>query len=225
MDVDQSGIVEINDIKQLYNVKNNREVREGRKTEEDIYGEFLETFELHHNLRKGCRDRRVTKDEFLEYYANISMYYDDDDYFVEFIRNAWKLGSQSRNQPQAAWAADVQVSPAKKRTTAPYDPYSKPGTFKNAPFGTDSEPVNYTTSNNPKGRLRAKQGGVSAQKPAMEQSDDVVSIFREKMAARGTRGIMSMRRAFMIADDDNSKTIDINEFAKFCHDYRVNIYF
>ena len=33
--------------------------------------------------------------------------------------------------------------------------------------------------------------------------------FRAKIAARGTRGIMSIRRAFMIADDDNSKTIDM----------------
>ncbi len=43
------------------------------------------------------------------------------------------------------------------------------------------------------------------------------------MAARGTRGIMSIRRAFMIADDDNSKALSLNEFKKFCTDYRVQL--
>ena len=47
--------------------------------------------------------------------------------------------------------------------------------------------------------------------------------FREAVARRGVRGIMSLRRSFMIADDNNDKTIDINEFKKFCHDYRVSV--
>ena len=34
-------------------------------------------------------------------------------------------------------------------------------------------------------------------------------------------GIISIRREFMIADEDNSKTIDINEFNNFSHDYRI----
>ena len=34
---------------------------------------------------------------------------------------------------------------------------------------------------------------------------------------------MSIRRAFMIADSDNSKNIDFNEFKNFCHNYRLDI--
>ena len=44
---------------------------------------------------------------------------------------------------------------------------------------------------------------------------------KNKKSTRGTRGIMSIRRTFMIADDDNSKTVNLNEFKKFCHDYRL----
>mgnify|MGYP003323626101 CR=1 FL=1 len=32
-----------------------------------------------------------------------------------------------------------------------------------------------------------------------------------------------MRRAFMIADDDDSKSIDLMELIKFCQDYRIPI--
>ena len=55
------------------------------------------------------------------------------------------------------------------------------------------------------------------------KGEEVLKKFRNKMAARGTRGIMSIRRAFMIADDDNSKRLDFNEFKKFCHDYRIGL--
>jgi len=44
--------------------------------------EFLETFETHHNVINGkVHDSKVTLDEFVEYYTNISGSIDDDQYF------------------------------------------------------------------------------------------------------------------------------------------------
>ena len=86
LDIDKSGIIELNDVKSLYNAKKNKEVLSGKKTEEDVYGEFIETFETHHNIKKGIRDRRVTREEFIEYYNNISMSVEDDQYFIEIGR-------------------------------------------------------------------------------------------------------------------------------------------
>ena len=217
LDIDRSGIIELNDVKSLYSAKNNRDVLSGRKTEEDIYGEFIETFETHHIINKGVRDRRVTKDEFVEYYNNISMSIDDDEYFIQMVQNAWKLTSQPAYTKQKAWTNDVVDEPKPKkygRTLGERNP--KVGTYKNAPFGTDNEPTNYATSNNPQAR-----GNKEIQ--FSKKGDDVMLLFRENIASRGIRGIMSIRRAFMIADDDNSKTIDINEFIKFCHDYRMGL--
>merc|ERR1719362_585198 len=64
LDKDGNGVLEINDIKYVYNAKNHPDVRSGKKTEEDVFGEFLETFETHHNIMKGNRDRKVTKEEW-----------------------------------------------------------------------------------------------------------------------------------------------------------------
>lgn len=56
---------------------------DGRKTEEQVLGEFLETFETHHNIMvDGKRDARVTLEEFVEYYTNVSANIDDDMYFA-----------------------------------------------------------------------------------------------------------------------------------------------
>lgn len=50
LDKDRSGVVDYHDIKGVYNASNHPDVKIGKKTEEEILIEFLDTFELHHNL-------------------------------------------------------------------------------------------------------------------------------------------------------------------------------
>jgi Ca2+-binding EF-hand superfamily protein len=209
LDIDKSGIIDINDIKYTYNVKNHPDVRSGKKSEEDVYGEFLETFETHHNINKGTRDKRVTKEEFLEYYANISMSIDNDDYFELMIVNAWKLNGNTNNQKGVAM--DISAKTAGKNSTGNRVQSAKP-ISQNAPWGTSSEPTNYSTSLRPNNNQSVPKGG-----------NDAISKFRAKLAARGTRGIIGIRRSFKICDDDNSREINFAEFAKLIKDYRIDI--
>ena len=67
LDLDKSGKIELSEIKSLYNVKNHKDVLSGKKTEEDLYNEFIDTFEMHHNLKKGFKEKKVSKEEFLFY--------------------------------------------------------------------------------------------------------------------------------------------------------------
>lgn len=53
LDRDGSGIVDINDIRGVYNAKKHPDVQSGKKTEDQILTEFLETFEMHHNVMNG----------------------------------------------------------------------------------------------------------------------------------------------------------------------------
>jgi Ca2+-binding EF-hand superfamily protein len=45
IDKDGSGILDINDIKGVYNASRHPDVKSGKKTEDEVLGEFLETFE------------------------------------------------------------------------------------------------------------------------------------------------------------------------------------
>lgn len=47
--------------------------------------------------------------------------------------------------------------------------------------------------------------------------------FRSKLAARGARGICGLGKKFKIADDNNSKDLDLQEFKKACHDFRIDV--
>jgi len=84
MDKDNSGVLDINDIRQNYNAKAHPLVKQGKKTEEEVLLEFLDTFEDHFCDMKGhadSRDGKINMNEWIEYYNNVSMSIDDDAYF------------------------------------------------------------------------------------------------------------------------------------------------
>jgi hypothetical protein len=60
MDKDRSGILDLDDIKQAYNAKMHPDVKSGKKKEDDVLLEFLDTFEMHYGLsHEGSRDGRI----------------------------------------------------------------------------------------------------------------------------------------------------------------------
>ncbi|KAE9008650.1 hypothetical protein PR003_g17054 [Phytophthora rubi] len=85
LDADGSGVVDLNDIKAKYSAKEHPDVLQGRKTEDEVLREFLDTFD------GGEKDGKVHPSEFVRYYANVSASIDDDDYFELVIRNAWHI--------------------------------------------------------------------------------------------------------------------------------------
>jgi len=95
LDKDSSGEVTKSDITGIYDASNHPDVREGKKTEEEVLTDFLDTFEIHSSLlHPGQHDHKVTFDEFCEYYNNISCNIDGDEYFEHMIKTAWKLDDQ-----------------------------------------------------------------------------------------------------------------------------------
>jgi len=92
MDKDKSGVLNLDDIKQAYNAKLHPDVKSGKKTEDDVLLEFLDTFEMHYSLNhEGSRDGTISMDEWIEYYNNVSMSIDDDKYFELMMNSAWNL--------------------------------------------------------------------------------------------------------------------------------------
>jgi Ca2+-binding EF-hand superfamily protein len=49
-DKDGNGVINIEDLKGKYNAKSHPDVKTGKKTEEDVLYEFLDTFEQHYSM-------------------------------------------------------------------------------------------------------------------------------------------------------------------------------
>ena len=66
LDKNGNGNIEIEDIVSVYNPQKHPAVIEGRKTPQQVLGEFLETFETHHNLLYNeAADQTITQQEFV----------------------------------------------------------------------------------------------------------------------------------------------------------------
>ena len=108
MDKDGSGILDINDIRQTYNARQHPDVISGKKTEDEILLEFLDTFEDHFADMKGhadSRDGKINMEEWYEYYNNVSMSVDSDEYFQVMMTNTWNLDGSRTNKK--AWGGEV----------------------------------------------------------------------------------------------------------------------
>lgn len=115
-DKDGSGFVDINDIRRVYSAAKHPDVISGKKTEEQVLQEFLETFEVHHEMtQSNAPDHIVTKDEFVEYYNNISASIDDDQYFALMINNAWNLDGSMSVNTKKGWS-NADATPKKGQT-------------------------------------------------------------------------------------------------------------
>jgi Ca2+-binding EF-hand superfamily protein len=105
LDKNSNGLIELDDIKGVYNAKFHPEVKAGKKTEDEVLYEFLDTFELHHSIKNPKdKDRQINLKEFTEYYTNVSASIDNDQYFELMMTNAWNLNNASYKK---GWGAEV----------------------------------------------------------------------------------------------------------------------
>lgn len=85
LDKSGDGVVTIDDLKGVYNVKAHPDYQNGNKDEAQLLQEFLKKFE------EGTPDGKLTKEEFQDYYSGVSASVDDDMYFDLMMRQSWKL--------------------------------------------------------------------------------------------------------------------------------------
>eukprot|EP01062_Namystynia_karyoxenos_P069209 TRINITY_DN6468_c0_g2_i1.p1 TRINITY_DN6468_c0_g2~~TRINITY_DN6468_c0_g2_i1.p1 ORF type:complete len:544 (+),score=203.50 TRINITY_DN6468_c0_g2_i1:107-1738(+) len=87
LDKNLDGVVTFGEIRKIYEegTKHHPAVLDGSKTPEEVMREFIA------NSWDKNKDGTITQAEFLEYYNDISVNIDNDDYFELMIRNAWHI--------------------------------------------------------------------------------------------------------------------------------------
>ena len=229
LDTEKCGVVNLSDLKLLFNSKNSPLVKEGYCTEEEFFNNFLETFQTHHNIFRSAKIKKVNYEEFLNYYKYFSITIEDDYLFEETLIICWKL-TKSRiayagpkdnikkilanpdlqNPNEKEISKNISLG-GKNRTAKKYFPENNKDI---TPYGTDTDVTDYSNQLHPKGDLN----GIK-----LNKNEDPISILRKKVFSRGPRSIMSLRRTFMLYDEDKNHHLSFKEFDKFINDYRLNI--
>ena len=101
MDRDGSGELDVADLIMAYDVTHHPEYKAGKKSKDQILRELLDVFDV-----GGAKDGKVTREEFKNYYQQISASIESDTYFELMIRNAWHI---SGGEGQAANSANRRV--------------------------------------------------------------------------------------------------------------------
>ncbi|EGR32164.1 hypothetical protein IMG5_094270 [Ichthyophthirius multifiliis] len=170
--------VSLNDIKNSFYSKCHPDVKTAKRTEDEILGEFLETFELHHNLRVGMKEQLVSKQEFHEYYYNVSSTIENDQHFENIIVNTYKVififfniivyilfqlniyKLYQNNQQQYQQYAPTSYKPQYQNQE------HRSRTTQNAPFGTSNTPMDYSTTLRPQSKQSQLQKHINQELPA-----------------------------------------------------------
>lgn len=84
LDVDGSGTVTIDDLQAIHNPQSSELVRMGKTTANQIFANLLRSYD-------DDGDGTITREEFIDYYREISPSIDNDEYFALMMKNAWKL--------------------------------------------------------------------------------------------------------------------------------------
>ena len=84
-DRDDNGSITSADLRVVYDTSHHPKVRSGEMTSEEVFVEFLASF------GDVNGDGTITKQEWDDYYAAVSANIDNDNHFIQLMRNAWKL--------------------------------------------------------------------------------------------------------------------------------------
>ena len=222
LDPENCGVVDLSEIKEQFNSKNCPLVNEAMMSEEAFYRGFMETFQTHHNIFRSPKIKKVNYPEFEDYYKYISITIDDDYLFEETVISSWKLSKTPMahkgpkdNIKEIIANPKLQVPDNEEvKKTNKISKRCFPQKNKAVPYGVDNEVTDYSNQLHPTGSLN----GIK-----LSKNDDILTFFRKKIVSRGVRGIMCLRRTFMLYDETKSNKLKRKEFHKFLEDYRFNI--
>ena len=90
---DQNGNIFSMDLKTCFNASKYNDIFENNKTKEDIYYDFIDNFEIFLNYKnKLCNEdmsNKISYNDFLRFFGQISMYINNDETFEKYINSCW----------------------------------------------------------------------------------------------------------------------------------------
>jgi Ca2+-binding EF-hand superfamily protein len=179
--------------------------------ENNPFPDLIESFINFHNIIRGNRNPLVTKNNFIDFYNYINFLIPEtknDELFTNFTSESWLLYDKSFDERKNLAILKVEALGKQKNREA----MNKLIRSNKTPYGTMKDKINYN--------LNEKN---ATMKYNVNKIDDILVHFRSIMIQRGYIGIMSMRRTFMLVDENSTKEISFDEFEKIFKTYRYDL--
>ena len=203
LDFERKQALDINELISLY--------KKPDASEPNPVPDLLETFVIFHNIIRGTRNPLVNLDDFIEYYNYINFLIPEtknDKLFIDYTSDGWRLNDKTFDERKNL--ADNKIKTLGKQKNR--DAKEKLIGNSKTPYGTIKDKINYN--------LNEEEATI---KYNVNSYEDLMAHLRNNLVQRGPRGLMSIRRTFMLIDENSDKRIQFSEFEKMFKRYRFNL--
>ena len=206
LDFERKQALDINELISIYKKSESKE-------EENIIPDLLETFVIFHNIIRGTRNPLVSLEDFIEYFNYINILIPEtknDQLFIDFTSDKWRLYDKSfdeRKNLVINRTGGLGLGKQKNR-----EAMNKLTGSNKAPYGTDKDKINYN--------LNDEEATI---KYNVNKIEDLIGHLRYIILQRGPRGLMALKRTFMLLDENSDKKISFADFEKMFKRYRFNL--
>ena len=199
---DQDGFIHINKVNQLFNPENHPDVLSGRRNPNEVYQEFVDTFEGNHNYLNGDEAPlgNVDIDEFCDYYDSISMMVDKDSEFENMVKGVWLDQVNFDNQQEE------KSKPLRAKKVLKQRDNQQPEEQND--YENDNE-RNYNNRNNDQ-----YNENINDEDKKRKEVDEGFESFKKYLQQKDAKTVLTLARQFKIIDENGNKTIDFGEFCK-----------
>jgi Ca2+-binding EF-hand superfamily protein len=205
-ETDQDGFVHIKRLYQLFNPENHPDALTGKKSPEEVYKEFLDTFEGNHNYLNGDEAQfgNVDIDEFCDYYDSISMLLDKDIDFENMVKGVWldEVNNQQEEKSQ----------PLRAKKVLRYSDNQKPNEYD-----MESNDIKKDQYENGSENLIEKE---DEKRRAVNEGFE---SFKKYLQQKDAKTVLTLARHFKNIDQNGNKTIDFGEFCRGMKNAGLNI--
>ena len=98
MDKDKTGYLPIKFLKNVFNAKFHPDCFLKQKPENEVFDEFMFTFEVFCFLKNISPEKNISYRDFVEYYIPISSSIQDDNYFNDILLGSWNIDEEKHNK-------------------------------------------------------------------------------------------------------------------------------
>ena len=203
LDFERKQALDINELISLY--------KKPDASEPNPVPDLLETFVIFHNIIRGTRNPLVNLDDFIEYYNYINFLIPEtknDKLFIDYTSDGWRLNDKTFDERKNL--ADNKIKTLGKQKNR--DAKEKLIGNSKTPYGTIKDKINYN--------LNEEEATI---KYNVNSYEDLMAHLKSNLVQRGPRGLMSIRRTFMLIDENSDKRIQYSEFEKMFKRYRFNL--
>eukprot|EP00344_Euplotes_crassus_P011494 CAMPEP_0197004752 /NCGR_PEP_ID=MMETSP1380-20130617/25518_1 /TAXON_ID=5936 /ORGANISM="Euplotes crassus, Strain CT5" /LENGTH=282 /DNA_ID=CAMNT_0042423655 /DNA_START=65 /DNA_END=913 /DNA_ORIENTATION=- len=103
MDQDGSGQITVEDVKHLYDPSFHKDFKEGTKTKEEVIEEFLDSFDG----ARGNNDGVISRQEWNDYYTDLSTSLPTDEYFVKMMESVWGIMEDEDSEANQDYVREI----------------------------------------------------------------------------------------------------------------------